>query len=78
MDNLRDKLNRCFALAFPKLDPSQYATASAHNVTEWDSLAQLTLLTLIGEEFGRELDFEEFEDVTSFEALAGALGNTRT
>jgi acyl carrier protein len=73
MDNVRDKLGRCFALAFPKLAPSQYATASAQNVSEWDSIAQLTLLNLIGEEFGREIDFEEFEDATSFEALAQAL-----
>lgn len=77
MDNVRDKLGRCFALAFPKLDSSQYATASAQNVNEWDSLAQLTLLTLIGEEVGRQLDFEEFEGATSFEALAHALENSR-
>lgn len=73
MDDIRDKLARCFARAFPKLDPSQYATASAQNVSEWDSIAQLTLLALIGEEFGREMDFEEFEGATSFEALAQVL-----
>jgi acyl carrier protein len=73
MDDIRDKLARCFALAFPKLDPNQYATATAQNVSEWDSIAQLTLLTLIGEEFGRDMDFEEFEGATSFEALAQAL-----
>lgn len=43
MDNVTEKLGRCFALAFPKLDPSRYATASAQNVSEWDSIAQLTL-----------------------------------
>jgi acyl carrier protein len=73
MDPIRDRLARCFALAFPKLDPSLYATASAQNVAEWDSIAQLTLLSLIGEEFGREMDFEEFEGATSFEALAQTL-----
>ena len=73
MDNVRDKLSRCFALAFPKLDPSQYATASARNIGEWDSIAQLTLLTVIGEEFGLEIDFEDFEGATSFEALERAL-----
>jgi acyl carrier protein len=73
MDDAREKLGRCFHLAFPKLDPSQYATASVHNVSEWDSIAQLTLLTLIGEEFGREIDFEEFEGATSFESLLQAL-----
>ena len=73
MDDVRDRLGRCFALAFPKLDPSQYATASAQNMREWDSIAQLTLLTLIAEEFGREIDFEELEGANSFEALAKAL-----
>jgi len=73
MDDVRDKLGRCFALAFPKLDPSQYATANAETVKEWDSIAQLTLLNLIAEEFEREIDLEEFEDATSFEALAHAL-----
>jgi acyl carrier protein len=73
MENVKDKLGRCFALAFPKLDPGQYATASTQNVSDWDSIAQLTLLTLISEEFGREIDFEEFEGATSFEALAQVL-----
>jgi acyl carrier protein len=73
MDNVRDKLGRCFALAFPKLDPGKYATASAENVMEWDSVAQLTLLTVIGEEFEREIDFDEFDGATSFEALARVL-----
>ena len=73
MDNVREKLSRCFALAFPKLEPRKYATASAENMSEWDSMTQLTLLTLIGEEFGRDIDFEEFEGATSFEALERAL-----
>lgn len=73
MDSVKEKLNRCFALTFPNLDPAKYATANAQNVNEWDSIAQLTLLTVIGEEFGREIDFEEFEGATSFEALAQAL-----
>jgi len=55
------------------LDSNQYAKASAENTPQWDSLAHVTLLTLIGEEFGREIDFEEFEGATSFEALERAL-----
>jgi acyl carrier protein len=73
MDNVRDKLGHCFAQVFPKLDPSQYSTASAETMSEWDSITQLTLLTLIGEEFERDIDFEDFEGATSFEALATAL-----
>jgi acyl carrier protein len=73
MDDIRDKLARCFKLTFPKLDPALYPAASPQTVSEWDSIAQVTLLTLIGEEFEREIDFEEFEGATSFEALAQAL-----
>jgi len=73
MDDVREKLRRCFALAFPKMDPSQYAAASAQNTKEWDSIAQLRLLTLVSEEFGRDIDFEEFEGATSFQALEQAL-----
>jgi acyl carrier protein len=73
MDNAMEKLNRCFALVFPKLNPSEYATANAQRISAWDSIAHLTLLTLIGEEFGRDVDFEEFEGATSYQALAQAL-----
>lgn len=73
MDDVRTKLARCFALVFPDQDPSLFESASATTISNWDSLAQITLLTLIGEEFEREIDFEEFEGATSFEALAQAL-----
>jgi len=73
MDSVTEKLNRCFAATFPTLDPGKYAAASVENLSEWDSIKQLTLLTVIGEEFGREIDFEEFEDANSYEALIGIL-----
>jgi acyl carrier protein len=73
MDSVTEKLNRCFAATFPTLDPGKYAAASVENLSESDSIKQLTLLTVIGEEFGREIDFEEFEDANSYEALAGIL-----
>jgi hypothetical protein len=73
MDSVTEKLNRCFAATFPTLDPGKYALCSAENLSEWDSIRQLTLLTVIGEEFGREIDFEEFEDATSYAALVRIL-----
>jgi acyl carrier protein len=67
---INQRLDRCFSLAFPQMDPLRRPTASVDNTGNWDSVAQVTLLTLIGEEFGIEIDFEEFEGATSFEALA--------
>lgn len=69
-EKIADQLARCFALVFPQMDPSRYSSASAENTSEWDSVAQVTLLSLIGEEFDIEVNFEEFEGTTSFEALA--------
>lgn len=73
MDNIRPKLIDCFLAVFPKLDRAAVETASVDNVKEWDSLAQVNLLTVIGEEFGIEIDYEEFEGATSFELLAERL-----
>jgi len=73
MDQVRDKLAHCFSLAFPQMDPGRYTTASAENTNGWDSIAQVTLLSLIGEEFGIDIDFEEFEGATSFESLASRI-----
>lgn len=77
MDTIRAKLAHCFSLAFPQLEPASYPSASAANVPGWDSFAQVTLLSLIGEEFGINVDFEEFEGATSFEAIAARLYEMR-
>jgi acyl carrier protein len=69
MDNVPERLSNCLTSVFPRLTPEQISAASATNVEEWDSIAQVTLLTVIGEEFNVDIDFEEFEGATSFEAL---------
>jgi acyl carrier protein len=73
MDTVTTKLTRCFSLAFPSLPAESIPAASVQTVPEWDSIAQITLLTLIGEEFGLQVDFEEFEDALSFEQLSNRL-----
>lgn len=73
MDKIGEQLTRCFSQAFPQMEPSRYFTASAENTSEWDSMAQVTLLTLIGEEFNIDINFEEFEGATSFESLASRI-----
>lgn len=65
-DSQFDQLERCFRQVFPNLDPARIPSATSANLKEWDSIAQVTLLSLIGETFGLELDFEEFENALSF------------
>lgn len=73
MDGLQEKLAHCFSLAFPDLPAAEISTASAESIPGWDSMAQVTLLSLIGEEFGIDIDFEAFEGATSFQSIVERL-----
>lgn len=73
MNDVGMKLAHCFSLTFPNLPAERIPTASAQNLSEWDSIAHITLLTVIGEQFGIPVDFEEFEGALSFQALAAKL-----
>jgi acyl carrier protein len=64
-----DRLVNCFENVFPNLSRADIPTASHGNVREWDSIAQVTLLSVIGEQFEMDIDFEEFEGATSFPAI---------
>lgn len=68
-----ERLVSCFERVFPNLDRSAIPTATPGSVAEWDSIAQVTLMSLVGEEFGIEIDFEEFEDARSFGAVLELL-----
>jgi acyl carrier protein len=73
MDKPAERLAKCFSLVFPSLPSDQIPSAMADNVNGWDSVAQVNLLSLIGEEFSIDIDFEEFEGATSFGALLDHL-----
>ena len=64
-----ERLMGCFEKVFPNLSRSDIPAATHDSVAVWDSVAQLTLLSLVGEEFGIEIDFEEFEGATSFATI---------
>ena len=73
MSNVREKLTECFRLVFPNLPESSIANASSTNVAEWDSLAMITLVQVIQEEFDVDIDLERLSDLDSYEALANYL-----
>ena len=70
---IREKLVKCFAAVFPELDPTEIESASAENTSGWDSIAQVTLLTLVGEEFGIDVDFDQFGSALSFSDFASLI-----
>jgi acyl carrier protein len=64
-----ERLAGCFEKVFPKLSRNEIPNATEASVAGWDSMAHVTLLSLIGEEFGVDIDFEDFEGATSFPAI---------
>ena len=66
MDNSETRLVKVFEAVFPDLSPDQIPSASQDTVQNWDSVAAITLMNLIEEEFSIQMEFEDLGDLTTF------------
>ena len=73
MNDIQNRLDRCFAAVFPDLPKSQIRSANVETVKGWDSVAAATLITAIEEEFGMEFDTDIAAELTSYSAIEAAL-----
>jgi acyl carrier protein len=64
----KTRLEQCFLAVLPTLDGG-IEQASAETVETWDSVAQVTLISLVEEEFGIVVPAEEYEKLTSFRSF---------
>jgi acyl carrier protein len=78
MDDVRSRLIRCFAAVFPGLTHDQIPKAQPATVTGWDSVASVTLIAAIEEEFAVEFDVQEIANVLSFAKLSEYLQSLDT
>ncbi len=60
---------------FPDLSPDEMAAASTSSLAAWDSIAQVTLLSSIAEEFGQPFELEDFEELVSYRLIVDHLEN---
>lgn len=70
MDELEQRLAACFSAVLPELTPDEIIQASATSVKSWDSVATVTLIAVLEEEFGISI---EDEDTTRFESFENIL-----
>lgn len=63
------RLMRCFASAFPGATPDQIRTAQFGDIAGWDSLRGVTLLAVLDEEFGVQIDLPELLELGSFDSV---------
>ncbi len=73
MDETRDRLTKCFEVVFPDLPQDAIAGASTATVATWDSIAAITLMNVVQDEFGLEIDLDDLANLDSFENLHSYL-----
>ena len=72
-DDVKVRLVRCFQAVFPALSEEGAEKARPESVAGWDSIATVTLLNVVEEEFKVEFGPEDLERLTSFDALLDRL-----
>lgn len=73
MSEQDDRLARCFASVFPILSEGEIRSSDVVPLFDLDSLAGVTLVTLIDQEFGVNLDLSDLLELGSFEAISQFL-----
>ena len=73
MNNLSTRLMQCFSAVFPDLTEEQILAACLTSVPKWDSIATITLIFLIEEEFKLQIGTDEVGNLISFEAVLKVL-----
>jgi acyl carrier protein len=77
MDDTKTKLVECFQIVFPDLNAKNIPQATQETVADWDSVAAITLVSVIEEQFGIELDLDDLAELDSFEKVCTYLDQRR-
>ncbi len=69
MPDANERLVRCFASVFPTLSSDRILVANIDSVPEWDSLASVTLVAVVEQEFGIQIDVADLPELSSFASV---------
>jgi acyl carrier protein len=69
VQDLEHRLVRCFSSVFPDLSEEQIRSASIESVPGWHSLASVTLVSVVQEEFGVQVSLGDLPNLVSFSAV---------
>ena len=73
MNDTKEKVARCFSNVFPDIREEEIPRASTASLAAWDSVAHVTLLSSIAEEFGLDCELEDFEELVSYALIVDYL-----
>jgi acyl carrier protein len=69
MDEQQRRLTNCFCAVFPDLSSDEIIQASSTTVQSWNSVAVVTLLAVIEEEFGITIKEDDVAEFDSFQRI---------
>jgi acyl carrier protein len=69
MDEIATRLVKCFQTVFPSIPESRVRDASQASVEAWDSVATVTLLYVIEDEFGVKVALDRLGELDSFNRI---------
>lgn len=73
MDDMGKRLAGCFQVVFPDLRETEIPSASQETVAAWDSVAAITMMNVIEDEFALQMDLDDLADLDSFEKVHAYL-----
>jgi acyl carrier protein len=73
MTNLKQRVATCFSHVFPDIREDEIPSASTASLPAWDSIAHVTLLSSVAEEFGIDFEVEDFEELVSYALIVEHL-----
>lgn len=77
MDDIQLRLMACFQAVFPEQDEKALVRLSQATHPGWDSLASVTLVRLVEEQFGVQMDLFDLEELDSFAAVERYIRNSK-
>lgn len=78
MDERQRRLANCFWAVFPELSSDEIIHASSTTVKSWNSVAVVTLLAVIEEEFGISIGEDDIAEFDSFQRILSYLKEVAT
>jgi acyl carrier protein len=73
MDDMGKRLAGCFQVVFPDLREAEIPSASQETVAAWDSVAAITMMNVIEDEFALQMDLDDLADLDSFQKVHAYL-----
>jgi acyl carrier protein len=66
MPDVETRLVGCFQTIFPQLTEADIRSASQESLEQWDSVAAITLVNVIEEEFSTQIDYDHLPNLDTF------------